>query len=330
MPTIDQLPAALAASDTDELAASQGGILRRVSRAQLLAGVQTQITLPAATLLGNPPGATAAPRPIALGAGLAMSGSVLSAVTPALSLAGLDASLATVIPSGAVAAHSLADLLAASVSPESFGAVGDGVTDDTAALAAAIATLRPVKLGPRTYATTGQWTIPQSATLIGVAGQTVLRRLAQTSGGAWISIQGASFRATGITFDANAAVAAVQSWAVLVNAACLQTEFRDCVFCNASGATYGNGLTVLASDPAATSHVIESCEATANAAHGIWLQAVDGARVTNNRAHGNGAYGICADYNDPTFAKAVRLATITGNLCWGECARNFHRQFQCH
>ena len=53
MPTVDQLDAAPAATDADELIASQSGILRRVTRAQLLASVQPQITLPSGTLLGR-------------------------------------------------------------------------------------------------------------------------------------------------------------------------------------------------------------------------------------------------------------------------------------
>ena len=317
MPTVDQLTAATAAADTDALPASQSGILRRVSRAQLLAGTQPQITLPSGSLLGRASAGLGTPETITLGAGLALTGGTLStAPAPAVSLVGLDASSALVKPAGASAPQTLAALFAAAVSPEVFGAVGDGITDDTAALAAAVATLRPVVLGPRTYAISGQWTIPVAAVLIGAPGQSRLRRLAQTTGSAWISIQGPSFRAQGIIFDANSPSVAGESWAVLVNATCLQTEFRDCVFANAGGPTLGNGLTLLASDPAACSHVIDSCEATGNAAHGIWLQAVDGARITGNRAHDNIGYGICADYNDATFRQAVRLAMISGNTCW--------------
>ncbi len=186
-------------------------------------------------LLGRQSTGVGAPEAITLGAGLALAAGTLSAVTPPLSLAGLDASATLLTPDGASTPIASGDSAGRSVSPESFGAVGDGVTDDTAALAAAIATLRPVRLGPRTYATTGQWTIPVAATLLGTPGQTTLRRIGQTSGSAWISIKGPSFTAEGVTFDANSPAVPGESWAVLVTAACLQTSFRACVFRNAGG-----------------------------------------------------------------------------------------------
>ena len=316
MPTVDQLAPAPAASDTDELVACQSGTLRRMTRAQLLAGTQPQLTLPSTMLLGRQSSGVGAPEAIAIGTGLTMAAGTLSAAIPAPALAGLNASASLVTPNGTTTPTTLSALLASAVAPESFGAVGDGVTDDTAALAAAIATRRPVHLGPRIYATSGQWTIPIAATLIGAPGQSTLRRIGQTTGSAWISIGGPSFSAHGVIFDANSPAVPGENWAVLVTAPCLQTHFRACTFRDAGGATLGNGLTILASDPAVASHVIDDCEATGNAAHGIWLQAVSGARLTGNRAHDNAAYGLCADYNDATFQQAVRLATITGNTCW--------------
>jgi hypothetical protein len=317
MPTVDQLTPAIAAADTDELPTSQGGVLRSVTRAQLLAGTQPVLTLPSGSLLGRASAAFGAPEIITLGRGLSfVAGSLVAASPPLPVLAGLDASAANVIPAGATNGRTLASLLADAVAPESFGAIGDGITDDTAAIAAALATLRPVRLGPRAYVTSGQWTIPVAAILLGAPGQSTLRRSAQLTGGAWINVTGASFYAHGIIFDANRAAVAQESWGLLVAPSCTQSEFRDCRFLNAQGPTLGNGLTIQASDPAVVSHVIDCCEAAGNAAHGIWLQATDGARVTGCRAHDNAGYGLCADYNDPIFTQAVRLATIAANRCW--------------
>jgi hypothetical protein len=53
MPTIDQLAPATAASDSDELPVSQGGIARKVTRTQMLAGLQPQLAIGPNTLLGR-------------------------------------------------------------------------------------------------------------------------------------------------------------------------------------------------------------------------------------------------------------------------------------
>ena len=54
MPTIDQLDAAAASGDTDSVPVSQGGIVRRVSRLQLLASTQPTLAV-ASGLRCQPP-----------------------------------------------------------------------------------------------------------------------------------------------------------------------------------------------------------------------------------------------------------------------------------
>lgn len=60
------------------------------------------------------------------------------------------------------------------ITPEQFGAVGDGVTDDIAALNSAAeyaANLSlPIYLGPKTYATSGPWILPDRVKVVGVEG----------------------------------------------------------------------------------------------------------------------------------------------------------------
>jgi hypothetical protein len=79
LPTIDQLAPATSASDADELIVSQGGIARKVTRAQILNGVQPALSVPAGMLLGGTTSSTSAPGFISVGANLILNGSTLSA-----------------------------------------------------------------------------------------------------------------------------------------------------------------------------------------------------------------------------------------------------------
>jgi hypothetical protein len=54
MPTIDDLAPASSASDSDEFIVSQAGIVRKITRAQVLNGVQSQLAVPSGSLLGIP------------------------------------------------------------------------------------------------------------------------------------------------------------------------------------------------------------------------------------------------------------------------------------
>lgn len=102
MPTIDQLAPATAAADSDELVVSQNTIARKITRAQILAGVQTQITLPGGTLLGRASSGFGSPETIAIGSYLNLSAGTLSAMAApysiALTPAGLVPSSGDLVP----------------------------------------------------------------------------------------------------------------------------------------------------------------------------------------------------------------------------------------
>lgn len=355
MSTIDQLAPAASVSDADEFPVWQSGITRHATRAQLLAGVQPAIALPSHALLGRTSPGIGAPEAISIGANLKLTGGTLSADAAPFEISDLqpgDApSAADLIPLGQagrnitaryadfmagiakvpnVAASAmtaaargtsnvrqLTDILGDAVTIEAFGAAGDGETDDTAAFTAAIATRQPVRLGPKTYIITGQWTVFGSAVvMIGVPGQTVLRRLDQIGNGAWISVQSSVFRAQGIIFDANRAGISQDSWAVLVTPSCTNSQFTSCVFTGSGGVTLGSGLTIQASDPAVAQHVLASCEAYNNVGHGIWIQAVQGVQLIACRAHDNGGYGIVIDYTDRNLAQKLQLCQVIGCESW--------------
>ena len=79
MPTIDQLAPATAASDNDELLVSQAGITRKVTRAQVVAGVQPQLALAGGNLLGRSTSGIGSPETVAVGANLILANGTLSA-----------------------------------------------------------------------------------------------------------------------------------------------------------------------------------------------------------------------------------------------------------
>jgi hypothetical protein len=359
MPTIGQLPPAVSVADTDELPIYQNGQTYYATRAQLLAGVQPVLSLPQNTLLGGLGPGTAAPVPIAIGANLSVSGSTLSANAAAFEIAtlpagtppapgdlvplgqsgantgvtyanflgamggvaGLPGGAFTATATGANTTRTLAALATNAVAIEDFGATGNGTTDDSAALLAALASGAPVRFGPKTYAIAGECDIAgANCTLLGVPGETILLRPAQSNLGtsatpAWISISATTAFIDGIIFDANTAVTA-NTLSVAVQASCTKSLVSRCLFRNAQGSSNGSGLTYIASDPAITQHHIDNCEFTANIINGLYVQAVDALSITNCRAHDNGSNGIRVDSQDPAFVLKVRELHVIGNTCW--------------
>src|ERR1039457_7097173 len=93
MPTIDELAPATAAADSDELPVSQNLITRKITRAQVLAGVQTQITIPGGTILGRITAGLGPPETITVGNYLSLVSGSLSAAAAPYSVAMLPAGL---------------------------------------------------------------------------------------------------------------------------------------------------------------------------------------------------------------------------------------------
>jgi hypothetical protein len=91
MPTIDQLAPATAASDSDELLVSQSGIARKITRAQVLAGVQSQVAISGGTLLGRQTAGTGSPEQVAVGNNLSLNNGTLSASATPFIVASLPA-----------------------------------------------------------------------------------------------------------------------------------------------------------------------------------------------------------------------------------------------
>lgn len=355
MPTITQLPAATATTATDELPASQSGIVKKVTIAQVTAGLQPTISLTSGQLLGRTDTGTGAPQPISIGANLTLAAGQLSATAQPFSIAtlpaattpsatdrvgmaqagadaalpysqfmagisalsGIDGSNLRSLATSTTAARRLADQAADAAPIEAFGAAGDGITDDTTALSLALASGRPVRLGPKTYLIGGPLNINVATpVLIGIPGQSVLRRNRQTGGTAWLTVASTSIRVDGVTFDANSPIVAGDATAITLTAACVTSDWHRCAILNAGGTTQGHGLVIQANDPAQCQHLIRDCEFSRNTLHGLWAQACSGVMVQGCRSHDNGQYGICFDFTDVTFAKKLRLSHVIGCKSW--------------
>jgi hypothetical protein len=350
MPTIDQLQAAVASSDTDELAVSQSGDTRKVTRAQLLAGLQPAISVPPGALLGNGTTAASAPLSITVGSNLTLSNGTLSAPAPFVisalgagtapaatdlvplsqsgtatavaystflsslaTLPGFDASPMHALASGATTSRTFAALLSDAISVEDFGAAGNGTTNDSAAFQAAITAGLPIRLGPKTYIVNGPLSLSSATclTLIGVPGQTVLRRLTQTTGSSWITLAAPLVHVEGIIFDANTSLTGSYN-AVDIAAGCVRSTLQRCAFANAVS---GDGLLFSTSDPVFARHAVIGCEAYGNT-NGISCLAADGLTVSACHLHDNTTAGLYVDYIDPAHVIKSRLTTIVGNQCW--------------
>jgi hypothetical protein len=74
MPTLDQLAPAIAVSDTDEMLISQNGICVKATRAQVIAGLQTELSVPSGSLTGRSSAGTGGPESITVGANLTLAG----------------------------------------------------------------------------------------------------------------------------------------------------------------------------------------------------------------------------------------------------------------
>jgi parallel beta-helix repeat protein len=341
MPTIDELASAVSVSDGDELVVSQSDIARKATRAQLLAGVQPALSILSGNLLGRVSPGTGVPEQIAIGANLTVVNGVISgsaafevaaleAAEPpnpidliavaqggqnaAISYAslmgglhtvgGIDGSQLQIMPAGAPGSRNLAQITSDAISIESFGAMGDGVTDDTNAFTAAVASGRVLRRDNRVYVINGTLLLAGAAALIGVPGETVIRRTQILSTQPWITVAAPAIFAQGIIFDGGA-LAATDSPLVSVATTCLAAVIQECQFINATGASEGHGIAL--NTTAAAAHLLRNCVMSANAQCGIAASGAGTIEIDYCTCTGNGSYGL-------SVAASLSF-TVSGNNC---------------
>lgn len=327
MPTVDELPAAQSVSDRDELLLAQNGTAVRATRAQVLSGVQKQIFLEGGCLLGRASAGVGEVESIGIGANLSIVRGSLTAqkafdptalsdgtvpvgsddvlmvqanssrrvsygafLAGLSSVAGVDFSHGCVTPAGAGVARDLATLLAETVTIESFGAVGDGVRDDTAAFQAALASGRPLRLGARTYIVTGALTAEGDVFIVGSPGVTKVCRGPGSANGVWFDITGPSFFASGVIWDGTGTVGNDGGLLGLQAG----VECATMVRCSWSGG-WADGLQLVG----ASRCMVLDCEADGNARHGVAIGGAGdvsllGVRFSDNQIAGLNVTGCSA------------------------------------
>jgi len=359
MPTIDDLPPAVSVSDSDELVVSQSDVARKATRAQMLSGVQPALAVSQNSLLGRLSAGIGEPESIAIGENFVVKCGTISAPAPFLidilpsagppqgsdlvavaqgggnaaqnyaafmgglsDLTGISGSNLLAAPTGGMGSRQISDILADAISIESFGAVGNGATDDTAAFAAALLTSRPIRLDGRVYVVNGPLLISEETTWLGVPNETVLLRLEVTSQQPWIECTGQSLCVTGIIFNSND-LAASNSPSFQINNACTHTKFVSCQFLNAVGSTGGHGLLITSSNDAV--HDISECSFGNNRLNGVSVSgggtvSVKGCTAQNNLGSGIDvdAETACLLYNNICTANQIGIAVGT----WQSCASN--------
>ena len=215
--------------------------------------------------------------------------------------------------SGAVS-RTISDKLTEFRSVKDFGAKGDGATNDTAALALAIAAQPFLRWPAGTYMVDSLPSPPAGCDWV-ADGQVIIKRRAASTANALVNFTGAC-QIKGITFDGNKAANSNPCNSVVVTST--TSFFDECKFINAKASGgYGSGFII---DQATASedadHALWNCYAYGNDADGFAGQNVHGLEAFGNVAYSNSQHGFHFDNLDVTFTKKLFDFRVIGNYAY--------------
>ena len=203
------------------------------------------------------------------------------------------------------------------VNVKDFGAVGDGTTDDTTAIQAAIATGRRIYWPDGTYLCDRLTiTVDQYWDL----GGAVLKRLTSAGTGNWLSVTATSFTIIGGTLDGNTANAN-GCHNIIFNSGCLETRLSNLESKNAvTSGGYGSGVVYNTGTGGTQQHYISECSLHDNDEHGLSVQDCTKLAARGNKAFSNGKSGISCNNFDTTFTQKILNCSLTDNQCYSNGA----------
>lgn len=282
----------------------------KVARAPLMPKGETGYQFPAAASRVNKVFGFDAVGAAAL---LAITGGVIS-----------DAAAVTYLASftGAVA-RSAASKMQEFPSVKDAGAKGDNATNDTAALAVAVANSKYLRWPAGTYLVDNLPSPP--AGCIWVAdGEVIIKRRATSTANTLVVFTGAC-QVEGITFDGNKAANSNACNAVTVTSTV--SLFMKCKFINSKvvAGGYGSGLMIDSTTaPEDSDHALWNCEAYGNDVDGFSGQNVRGLEAIGNMAHDNGVHGFHFDNYDTSFVKKLFDCRVIGNYAYNNGATGIY------
>lgn len=226
-----------------------------------------------------------------------------------------NASSATALATGSTTARTLANRFADVVNVKDFGAVGDGVTDDTAAIQNAINSVKSIQFPEGTYCISNTLTINGVSKKLFSLSAKIQRLPSSTASSILNIINNAEIEVEGIIFDGNKSLNSNPINCVSVNQ-CNYSKFINCQFINAKVGTgnTGNGLIFITNLSNSANQNVLSCSFVNNDSQAIQAFQVQNLLIDDNYVYANGN-GIRIDNMDTTFQQKCRNVVISNNRC---------------